>query len=157
MDKQCTKCNQVKPETEFFWKQKGIRRSSYCKNCYKQLRKKTYKQHYEKNRTKYIKRAKSNRHKYLLYVQRQLLQLFKHNPCAQCGETNPLVLDFHHIDPNTKVGNISEIISSRKSWYIIEKEINKCICLCANCHRKVTAKEQNTHRYQVCVAERQGT
>jgi len=52
-----------------------------------------------------------------------------------CGETNPTTLDFHHKDPNTKDFNISNAISRRSSVENLDKEIAKCIVLCANHHR----------------------
>jgi hypothetical protein len=42
--KQCSYCNQLKPETAFNWKQKHLKRASHCKICSrKQIR-----SHYKK-------------------------------------------------------------------------------------------------------------
>lgn len=41
-------------------------------------------------------------------------------------------LHVHHTDPTKKDFNISG--SHSRSWKSIEKELDKCILLCANCH-----------------------
>lgn len=56
-------------------------------------------------------------------------------PCIVCGESEPVCIDFHHIDPSTKDFTISKHTSSGKNKLLIE--IQKCVCLCANCHRKL--------------------
>lgn len=54
--------------------------------------------------------------------------------CVDCGlETlQYAVYDFHHVDPSKK-----EIAfgSTRKSFAAIKPELDKCVLLCANCHR----------------------
>ena len=53
--------------------------------------------------------------------------------CSACGNKYPLsVYDFHHID--TKIENPSHLIANA-SLEVIAKELEKCILLCANCHR----------------------
>lgn len=54
--------------------------------------------------------------------------------CLKCGESRKYVLDFHHIDPSTKSFTIGRI--KKSSLEAIENEIDKCIVLCANCHRE---------------------
>jgi predicted HNH restriction endonuclease len=55
--------------------------------------------------------------------------------CAICGYTYcTAALDAHHIDPLEKDFNIS---SRMTSWKAIVRELDKCILLCANCHREV--------------------
>ena len=53
--------------------------------------------------------------------------------CTKCNEDNIFKLTFHHID-NEKDFEYSDMKSYRLS--IIEKEIDKCIILCQNCHRE---------------------
>ena len=61
----------------------------------------------------------------------------KGNKCEICGETYPPgVYDFHHLDPAQKDFNIWNKHATVK-WDIVEKEIEKCALLCANCHRLV--------------------
>jgi predicted HNH restriction endonuclease len=57
--------------------------------------------------------------------------------CQICGyDKHASVLDFHHIDPTTKLFGISSGGFSR-SWLSIEAEVKKCILVCANCHREI--------------------
>ena len=55
--------------------------------------------------------------------------------CAHCGENDPVCLDFHHLDPTQKDRNVTKGMSSW-SYKRIMEEVEKCIVLCANCHRK---------------------
>lgn len=55
--------------------------------------------------------------------------------CSQCGFADHRALDFHHLDPNEKEFAIANFISRGASSARIKKEIQKCIVLCANCHR----------------------
>ena len=61
-------------------------------------------------------------------------KLFK--GCFHCGyKDNPVALQFHHVDPSTKIENVSTIRrSSWSQWKKIKAEIRKWIVLCANCH-----------------------
>jgi hypothetical protein len=51
--------------------------------------------------------------------------------CLKCGNSNPLVLEFHHL--KNKNYNVSDIKEHR--WSKIEKEIKNCMLLCSTCHR----------------------
>ena len=52
--------------------------------------------------------------------------------CSNCNESDIAVLHFHHIDKSNKSFNITKIRECR--WSDIERELNKCVLLCANCH-----------------------
>lgn len=68
-------------------------------------------------------------------------------PCSICSEKDPLVLDFDHL--GNKECNIGYMISNGCSLDDLKKEIKKCQVLCANCHRRKTAKEKNHYRYKI--------
>lgn len=60
--------------------------------------------------------------------------------CQYCGCNNSKCLDFHHIDSSTKDDKISQLVANRVPISKIQDEIDKCIILCANCHRELHYK-----------------
>ena len=67
--------------------------------------------------------------------------------CIDCGETNPLLLDFDHL--RDKRANVSQLVQSGFSWATIAAEIDKCVVRCANCHARKTAREIGSYRTKV--------
>lgn len=68
--------------------------------------------------------------------------LFDH-PCVDCGETDPVVLEFDHID--TKSFDIAYGIRNN-SWESVLREMDKCEVVCANCHRRRTSRRGGFRR-----------
>jgi len=62
--------------------------------------------------------------------------------CQQCGEADPACLDFHHRDPSHKIFSVAFLASQGYSIDRIMAEIEKCDLLCANCHRKLEARQR---------------
>lgn len=60
--------------------------------------------------------------------------IYKGGECCKCGETELPLLDFHHLNLKEKETGISKMVS--KSFLGIKAELDKCILLCANCHRE---------------------
>lgn len=57
--------------------------------------------------------------------------------CSKCGyKHNIAALEFHHVNPEEKEFQIDMRKLSNTSMDKLQKEINKCILLCANCHRE---------------------
>lgn len=54
--------------------------------------------------------------------------------CEDCSERDPICLDFHHL--RDKVICIGKAVARTWSKERLEKEMAKCVVLCANCHRK---------------------
>lgn len=73
--------------------------------------------------------------------------------CEFCDENHSSCLDFHHKDPKEKCFNITEAVRSGRSVKKIEKEIQKCIVLCANCHRKLHWPEQEVSSIAIVFGE----
>jgi len=57
--------------------------------------------------------------------------------CFDCGEKNPIVLEFDHVC-GIKRDNVSSMSKGEYSIKSIKEEIRKCNVRCANCHRKKT-------------------
>lgn len=133
--KRCSKCGELKSESEFCKDSRSKDGLSYrCKACTHQ-----YMQHYyEQNKTVLIQRGKDYR-KTHPEKQRDRSQRAKYvmnglkSKCVKCGEDRLYCIDFHHIDPKLKRLNISTL-----KWFsnieAIKEEVDKCVCLCKNCH-----------------------
>lgn len=62
---------------------------------------------------------------------------YKGGRCEICGYDKCMdALDFHHLSPKEKDFNIS---GGTKSFESIKSELDKCILVCANCHREIHA------------------
>ena len=95
------------------------------------------KEHYAANRARYLEQARVQKERLRLERTRYLIDFFKLNPCADCGETDPVVLEFDHLrDKLFDIG--SKLIT--KTWPAVLAEIAKCEVVCANCHRRRTAR-----------------
>ena len=90
----------------------------------KQAQHRSYLKHKEKVADRSCRRRAENRRE----------QLSRITPCVKCGEDHPAVIDFHHVDPSTKLGTINRICLD-KTIVEVKAELDKCICLCSNCHR----------------------
>ncbi|MDD2730994.1 MAG: hypothetical protein PHW33_02615 [Candidatus Portnoybacteria bacterium] len=86
------------------------------------------------DRRKYIITAVSKRRKRL----REMAINYKGGRCAICGYKKCIqALDFHHLSGDKDFG-ISEK-GMTKSWSRVKKEVDKCVLVCANCHREIHA------------------
>lgn len=59
--------------------------------------------------------------------------------CVDCESEEDL--EFDHNDPETKLGNISKLWSYSDGRF--EKELEKCVLRCSNCHEKKTILEMS--------------
>lgn len=86
--------------------------------------------YYAKNKEKTINRVKAvNRRNKTKWNE------FKASlSCIVCGFSHPAVIDFHHIDPETKTDNVHRLVQ-RGRYAAAYEEVKKCATLCANCHR----------------------
>lgn len=57
--------------------------------------------------------------------------------CFYCGyKRSYAALDFHHVDESSKRFGLSQDGLTR-SWKRTQVELDKCILVCANCHREI--------------------
>ena len=137
MHKTCSICSEEKHITEFYKDPKKINGCKHeCKICYDERDKR----YYQKNKHKIAERIKNRKSKIRKYIYDYLLS----HPCVDCGESNPIVLEFDHVGEKTI--NISEIRTYGWSTSRIDKEISQCQIRCANCHKIKTAREQGWYK-----------
>jgi hypothetical protein len=138
--RRCGRCGVEKPLAEFAWhrRSKGTRQH-HCRECQAAYRR----AHYLANREKYIEKARRNKDRLALERTKRLIAFFKANPCRDCGETDPVVLEFDHL--RDKKFCIGQALHTR-TWAAIVAEIQKCEVVCANCHRRRTARRRGALR-----------
>lgn len=128
--KVCSVCGLEKSLTDFSWrnKSKGTLQSR-CKSCQRSMDNNNY--------------AKSSIRRDKIRISGSLWKksfrdwfhdLKKDKCCVKCGDERIYVLEFHHIDPSTKLFNVSN--PTTQSKIKIKDEVEKCVILCANCHRE---------------------
>lgn len=121
--KQCTQCKQFKDAlVDYYWSNGKTR--NICKECVRKGQKEKY------------------------HTRKQMLDDYKKaHPCAKCGESRIYLLDFHHRDPLKKDYSISD--NTNAKFETLMQEINKCILLCANCHREFHYLNQENPEYSI--------
>ena len=96
---------------------------------------------YQKNKQVVIDASKETK----LSVRRRWHEFKSTLACIRCGENHISTLDFHHVDSSTKDSAVHKLISNG-AYAKALKEIEKCIVLCANCHRKHHYEERKEQR-----------
>ena len=112
----CSKCKQ-RPKSR-----------TYCKPCQREYSSEWYK----KNRDKTIAKTKRNSERILAWLRDYKTT----HGCSKCSyNTHAVALDFHHVDESRKEFPLNAAQRRRYGMERIKKEVDKCIILCANCHR----------------------
>ena len=118
MEKRCYRCKETKSISDFYidkYRKDGHR--YLCKKCCYEV----------------VKEFRQKKYKFV-----QDYKLSK--GCAICGYNKcASALDFHH--SGEKEFNIG-VEAGSKSLELTIKEMNKCIVLCANCHREIHAENR---------------
>lgn len=138
----CARCHAEKPIDAFPIKNKarGTRRS-YCLPCCREYGK----EHYRQNRSYYLTKNVASRVRHRRSNRDLVYEYLLGHPCVDCGEADPVVLDFDHVDPTTKLWTVGKMLS-RQGAPAIKREIEKCVVRCANCHRTRTATQFGSYR-----------
>lgn len=123
----CSKCHKELSIDDFGFrnKEKNIRRSD-CKKCHSEYCKRRY--HNNKITLDIIK---------------------KETKCKKCGYDRCVeALEYHHKEPNEKIDEVSKLATH----YNLNDgllEIEKCVLLCANCHREFHFLAKNIENFNI--------
>ena len=89
---------------------------------------------YIKNKERLLEYQKE-RYKKLLTIFQNWRQTLS---CSVCNEKETVCLEFHHYSDEKKEGNVIHMVT--RSAKAVARELEKCIVVCANCHRKIHFK-----------------
>lgn len=139
--RRCSRCRQAKPDEDFAWRYKAeALREAYCRPCRAE-----YKQsHYARNKQRYADQARDWKQAAFQERSQLLLTYLASHPCVDCGESDPVVLEFDHL--GNKRFDVGEGFWNR-AWDAVLKEIKKCDVVCVNCHRRRTARRLPSQRF----------
>ena len=121
-------------------------RDTYCRPC----RSAYHRQHYLKNKQRYIENNRKRVSRVMQERYEYLLLYFQTHPCVECGEKDPVVLEFDHL--GDKSFDVARGIRD-KNWNEVLAEMEKCEVVCANCHRRRTALRGGFLRAAMAAAE----
>jgi hypothetical protein len=144
----CYRCGELKPVTDFSWRRKAKgQRDTFCRPC----RSACGKEHYAANRQRYIDQARAQKQRLARERTEYLIDYFKTHPCVDCGEGDPVVLEFDHL--RDKLFDIGRSLPDR-NWQSILDEIAKCEVVCRNCHRRREARRLGVVRFMLTEGRR---
>ena len=141
--RKCGRCGEEKPLSEFAWRRRELgQRHNYCRPCHAEYRR----EHYLKHRSRYIGMAQRRRRELWAERTQLLIAYFAEHPCTDCGETDPVVLEFDHL--RDKIFDIGPKLATYP-WAAVLAEIEKCEVVCGNCHKRRTARRRQSHRARI--------
>ena len=140
--KVCTKCGPpAQPIENFPWKNSLLgRRHSVCKTCTAER----FKRLYNEDKEGQLERVRINNQRYRQLARDYVFAYLSTHPCSICGETDPVVLEFHHL--GDKDSEVSRLMGRGASLDALIREIQKCSVVCANCHRRITAEDRGWYK-----------
>jgi hypothetical protein len=136
--KLCRDCRKWLPLEDFAYKHIALgTRQGRCRTC-QSVRSR---RHYQLHSADYLSRAKQSNIRTRAQNRKRLHEFLAEQSCLDCGTRDFAVLEFDHRDPTSKVSNISELVRKVVTWARVLDEIQKCDVVCANCHRRRTARQ----------------
>jgi hypothetical protein len=138
----CNKCKDDLEDSAFAWryKAKGIRQRT-CKVCHNGMKRAAYRLDPSKD----IRRAAARNRRVREEVHTWVMAYLASHPCVDCGEADPVVLDFDHVR-GVKEYSVWELVTSRYPLWRVKAEVAKCDVRCANDHRRATARRSGDWR-----------
>ena len=144
--KHCKMCSRVLPLSEFPVRSATTRNpNAYCRECQRAYSR----AHYAANKESHNARRCANQKRYSQQNRVKLLEYLRGKCCVDCGESDPIVLDFDHVS-GAKDYNIGNMIT-QATLTRIERELLKCEIRCSNCHRRKTARQFKWFKFKFGV------
>jgi len=143
--KVCSRCGPPAQPIENFALRSQTRgtRQPFCRACQREYSR----EHYRANRSRYIGMAKHRNAQRNRANAEFLIEYLRQHPCVDCGEDDVVVLEFDH--KRDKIETVSTLSREGYSLDKLKAEIAKCDVVCANCHRRRTAKQFGWYRVLV--------
>jgi hypothetical protein len=123
----CGRCSQTLPLANFHVSRRG--RQSWCKACRAEYMRERGELHRRQTRAARDRRRAAARE--------FVLEVLGEGSCADCGLSDPLVLEFDHL--GDKTANVATLVHEGYRLSRVKLEVERCELVCVNCHRRRTA------------------
>jgi hypothetical protein len=143
----CGVCDLSLPLAEFHHSSKSLDgRRSQCKKCRKSVDAGKYGRRSPNQREQYAQNERKRRDGVYALIVAYLLT----HPCVDCGEADPVVLEFDHVR-DQKTANIAYLAQACSIKRVMEEK--KCDGRYANCHRRMTARRAGWWKIKFLAGE----
>jgi hypothetical protein len=138
----CSRCARFRAESYFNRHPTG--RQWWCRDCFKA--------YYAEQRARHCKRNNALKAARVAEAQAFVLDHLREHPCVDCGEPDPIVLEFDHL--GAKRADVSTLVRRGIQLRILATEIARCDVVCASCHRRRTARRGRWRRLETDASTR---
>jgi predicted HNH restriction endonuclease len=111
------------------------------------------KSYYEKNKNEIITKSRKRRKTQVI----EFAAFKATKSCIKCGESHPATLDFHHVERHPSNRKVHKLVQDGHWWKRIKEEIDKCVVLCANCHRIHHHEERQEIKQKALAKKKKGS
>lgn len=134
-EKRCVICKETKPLEEFNRNRSHpTGRQARCRPCDQERARANY------SKGLYNAKIREGRARRGQLKREWIWNYLIEHPCVDCGEIDPVVLEFDHVR-GVKANHVSHMVASTDTMTKLQEEVAKCDVRCANCHRRKTAKD----------------
>lgn len=137
----CGRCGVAQPLSAF--SRRGTGHQAWCKQCFRAYFRERGDLHRRQSNAALEARRKR--------AQRFVLGVLAGRACVDCGEADPVVLEFDHV--GAKTGEIAQLVRDGVRLTRLRDEISRCEVVCACCHRWRTELRRRSWRVRPGVED----
>jgi hypothetical protein len=132
--RQCSSCGEHLPLEAFNRYRGGYQ--WWCRECFRA--------YFRARGDHHRHQSNAARRRRLAVGKRFIVEYLRSHPCVDCGESDLRVLDFDHVRPRREY--VSRLLGNGATIQDLKSEIERCQVVCANCHRRRTARRKGWWR-----------
>jgi hypothetical protein len=130
----CARCSQMRPQSSFNRLRDG--HQAWCRDCFAA--------YYAEDKARHRRRNDALKARRVAAARAHVVDHLRDHGCVDCGERCIIVLDFDHV--GAKRIEVSTLVQRGVRLERIVREIEQCEVVCANCHRRRTARRSGWRR-----------
>lgn len=137
--KTCGRCRKLLP-LESFNRHPEKTTQHWCRDCFKR--------YFRERGAEHREQVKAGRARRVPRAREHVLSHLRAHPCVDCSERDPVVLEFDHVR-GEKLHHVARLVADGADVKKLNAEIEKCDVVCANCHRRRTARRTDSTRLRL--------